>query len=133
METRYIFDDSVAPGVMEIHLNPKHQSIEVFLDKEIFFLNISDIIFIEINNRKTYVHTKDRVYQSRLHLREFIELLPDYFQQIGKSQIANSLEISAINKSFSSIPKISFRNSAKTTWVSRKYYKALIMKKRSLL
>ncbi|MGT2948945.1 LytTR family DNA-binding domain-containing protein [Streptococcus devriesei] len=118
---------------MEIHLNSKHQSVEVFSEKEIFFLNITDIIFIEINNRKTYVHTVNRVYQSRLNLRDFMELLPDYFQQIGKSQIANSLEISAINKSFSSTPKISFRNSAKTTWVSRKYYKELLMKKRSLL
>jgi len=36
METRYIFDDKVAPGVMEIHLNPKHQSVEVFLEKEIY-------------------------------------------------------------------------------------------------
>ncbi|EJN94926.1 hypothetical protein SRA_01042 [Streptococcus ratti FA-1 = DSM 20564] len=30
------------------------------------------------------MHTANKVYQSRLNLRDFLDLLPDYFQHIGQ-------------------------------------------------
>ncbi|MFC3932772.1 LytTR family DNA-binding domain-containing protein [Streptococcus dentapri] len=118
---------------MEIHVNPQHGSIEVSQGKELIFLKVAEIIFIEISDRKTFVHTRDKIYRSRLNLQECLKQLPDYFMQIGKSQIANIIEIASINKSLSSTPRITFHQSEKSTWVSRKYYKALLNKKRSLL
>lgn len=88
-------------------------------------LNPQDVLFFETDQNVIYAHTRDKAYETRYRLYELEEVLPHRFMRISKSSIANTKEISAIEKNFTSSRKTSFFNTQKVVYVSRKYYPIL--------
>ncbi len=85
-------------------------------------LKPNEILFFETDQNIIYAHTLQGAIETRYRLYELEEILPHTFMRISKSSIVNVKEISAIDQSFTSSRKISFFNSQKTVYVSRKYY-----------
>ena len=55
-------------------------------DGETFLLDVSEIIYVEAIDRKTFVYTKDGVYESGLRLYELEQQLEEYgFCRVSKS------------------------------------------------
>lgn len=55
-------------------------------DGETFLLDVSEIIYVEAVDRKTFVYTKDGVYESGLRLYELEQQLEEYgFCRVSKS------------------------------------------------
>lgn len=58
----------------------------VMRDGETFLLDVSEIIYIEAIDRKTFVYTKDGVYESGLRLYELEQQLEEFgFCRVSKS------------------------------------------------
>lgn len=95
-----------------------------FKNSREYFLKPSSILFIETENRQLQIHTIDEIYTSNERLYEIAEELPDYFLQVAKSTIVNLKQINALNKSISNC-LISFYDSPKEVYASRRYYKQL--------
>ncbi|GAA2841203.1 LytTR family DNA-binding domain-containing protein [Pediococcus damnosus] len=89
-----------------------------------YFINLDTILFIETADRRLQVHTKDNIYISKDHLYALADRLPGYFLQISKSALINLYQVNALNKSISNC-LISFQNSNKQIYASRRYYKQL--------
>ncbi|GEL15281.1 LytTR family DNA-binding domain-containing protein [Pediococcus cellicola] len=89
-----------------------------------YFLKLDQILFIETADRRLQIHTSDNIYMSKKHLYELADRLPGYFLQISKSALVNLYQINALNKSISTC-LISFHNSHKQVYASRRYYKQL--------
>ncbi|MFV2047038.1 LytTR family DNA-binding domain-containing protein [Metabacillus litoralis] len=56
----------------------------------------NDIYYIEKQERKTFIHTSNKVYQSSLSLEELLDKLPDNFVQSHRSNIVNVSQIEYI-------------------------------------
>lgn len=58
----------------------------VMQDGETFLLDVSEIIYVEAIDRKTFVYTKDGVYESGLRLYELEQQLEEFgFCRVSKS------------------------------------------------
>ncbi|KRN83190.1 response regulator [Pediococcus ethanolidurans] len=89
-----------------------------------YFLKLDNILFIETADRRLQVHTKDDIYISKNHLYKLADSLPGSFLQVSKSALVNLYQVNALTKSISNC-LISFRNSHKQIYASRRYYKQL--------
>ncbi|WP_412989297.1 LytTR family DNA-binding domain-containing protein [Pediococcus siamensis] len=89
-----------------------------------YFINYDAIIFVETADRRLQVHTVDNIYTSKKHLYELADTLPGYFLQVSKSALINLYQVNALTKSISNC-LISFRNTHKQVYASRRYYKQL--------
>lgn len=93
-----------------------------------YFIRMEDILFFETDNSIIYAHTKDSLYQTIYKLYELEQFLPFYFMRISKSAIVNLNEIFSIKRNLTASSVIEFHNTAKQVYVSRQYYKALIIR-----
>lgn len=122
---------------IEIHINKMTPEIEAWLEalnkttilgyrrgKE-YHLNVDECIFFETDLNGVYAHTKDAFFETKYKLYELEELLPKSFMRISKSGIVNMKEISALDQKLTSSRTVSFHNSQKTMYVSRKFYPLL--------
>lgn len=86
---------------------------------------IADIIFIEIVNRQTKVHTLTTCYTSYHPLQYFINLLPaTIFLQLHKSFLVNKNKISSIREVGYRSYELNFKDTTKTALMSRQQYMA---------
>ncbi|WP_228765833.1 LytTR family DNA-binding domain-containing protein [Bombilactobacillus apium] len=85
---------------------------------------MTQFLFFETDNRQVQAHTQHEIYQTRLHLYELEQLLPRSFMCISKSTILNLNAIYGIEYTVSST-RITFQETAKQVYVSRKYYQQL--------
>lgn len=99
-------------------------TIKCYHDKTEYFLKLDSILFIETADRRLQIHTADNIYTSTKHLYELADTLPGYFLQVSKSALINLYQVNALSKSISNC-LISFRNSHKQIYASRRYYKQL--------
>lgn len=97
----------------------KGQTIVIRLeDKNYISLNTSDILYIQHNNRISYIYTSDgKCFSSKLNISWFEDALPVCFLHCAKSCIVNAMEVISIN-GFEI--KLSNNNSV---WCSRQYRK----------
>lgn len=86
---------------------------------------LHDIIFFETENELVYVHTKGEHFETKYRLYELENLLPTSFCRISKSGIVNTQQITAMEKSLTSNRVLTFKDSHKIIYVSRKYYPIL--------
>lgn len=93
-------------------------------DTEIFLM-LSDILFLETENKIIYAHTCDKMLQTDYRLYELEERLPGYFMRISKSTIVNCNHIFSITRNLTASSIVAFRDSHKQVYVSRQYYKVL--------
>ncbi|WP_071130970.1 LytTR family DNA-binding domain-containing protein [Enterococcus timonensis] len=136
MSVEIILDETIPPNDIILHVHPNNphlseiyspvktpQTIAVFLNEREYFLPISEILFIETNERRLNVHTREAIYESRLPLYKMADQLPGTFMQISKSALVSLPQVSAITRSLSNC-LVSFQNSHKQIYVARRYYRA---------
>ncbi|NLW15419.1 MAG: LytTR family transcriptional regulator [Erysipelothrix sp.] len=84
-----------------------------------------DILFFETDLEIVYAHTLTGIYETKYRLYELEEALPRFFIRISKSSIINTKEVSSVDMAITSSRAVSFYDSKKKVYVSRKYYPLL--------
>lgn len=102
-------------------LNHFKPSSRIFLydEEKIIPVDISDIFYFEVINRKCYAHLKDNVYECKLKLYEADELLD--FVQIAKSVVVNLNYIDYITPEFSGNFSLFLKGKSDILTLSRKF------------
>ncbi len=88
------------------------------------FVPLADILFFETAGSHVSAHTKDAMYDTALTLTELANRLPYNFIRVSKSGILNARQVSTIARNLTGASEVTFKDSAKRTYVSRAYYKA---------
>ena len=105
-------------------LTGKQQLICYKEDTE-YYLSLDEILFFETEAKEVWVHTTDKMYQTRYKLYELEELLPGHFMRVSKSTILNTNRIYSITRNLTASSVVEFMGSHKQVYVSRYYYKPL--------
>lgn len=93
----------------------------VVKDGETFFVDVADIYYIESVDRKTFVYTKNDVYESKLRLYEMEErLCAGGFFRAGKSCIIQISYIRSLKTDIDRKIRVTLENGEKLM-VSRQY------------
>ena len=90
-----------------------------------YYIPKDELLFFETYDGKVYAHSRDRMFQTEYRLFELEEIMPFYFVRISKSVIANIKRISSLKRELTGNGQITFRDSDKTAYFSRAYYKLL--------
>lgn len=100
------------------HFNP---SSKLFLydDEKIIPVDIKNIYYFEVVNRKCYAHLKNEVYEAKLKLYEADEL--SGFVQIAKSVVVNLDYIDYITPEFSGNFSLTLKGKTSVLTLSRKF------------
>ncbi len=93
-------------------------STECYVKKE-------DILYFESAGGRMYAHTADRIYTTPHKLFELEELMPACFVRISRSAIANLKRTAAVRRELVGNGELFFRESEKSVWFSRAYYKLM--------
>ncbi len=90
-----------------------------------YYLDLNDVLFFETEGDKVYGHTSEEIYIIKYRLYELEEILPGYFLRISKSAILNVNRIFSIDRNLASSSLVSFQNTHKKVYISRRYLKPL--------
>ena len=72
-------------------------------DQRQYEIAVSDIFYIESVDNKTFLYTKDRVYETKQKLYELEKMLiQKHFLRVSKSTLLNLMKISAIKPALNS-------------------------------
>ncbi len=89
------------------------------------YVPISQILFFESNGGKIYAHTAGQVCTTEYKLFELENILPKTFARVSKSAIVNIMLISSLQREYVGNGKLTFKNTDKSIYFSRAYYKIL--------
>lgn len=90
-----------------------------------YYFPLEEVLFFETDADGVSAHTARDMYRIKYRLYELEELLPGYFLRISKSAILNTRKIFAIDRNLSAASLVSFQDTHKQVYVSRRYYKPL--------
>lgn len=90
-----------------------------------YYLSLDEILFFETDGGNIQVHTQKDVYKTGYKLYELEELLPGHFMRVSKSAILNINQIYSITRNLSASSIVEFKDTYKTVFISRHYYKPL--------
>ena len=111
MLTKITKIDGNKPELVEIHchsVNDEVREIVAFvksrqgqltgsIDDRQYEIPVTDIYYIESVDNKTFLYTKDAVYETKQKLYELEELLREkYFLRVSKSLLLNLMKVQAI-------------------------------------
>ena len=99
--------------------------ITFFKDNQEFYFPVEDILFFETEGERIYAHTEKDSYRVKYRLYELEEKLPNYFVRASKSAVINSRMVYSITKNITASSLVTFKNTYKHVYVSRKYYNKL--------
>ena len=72
-------------------------------DERQYEIAVSDVFFIEAVDNKTFIYTKNKVYETRQKLYELEEILKEKrFLRVSKSTLLNLMKVSAIKPALNS-------------------------------
>jgi DNA-binding LytR/AlgR family response regulator len=92
---------------------------------EIYFLDYKDVIYFDTADRKTFIYTIDKVYETSLKLYQLEEILHDTsFIRASKNMILNIKKINSIAHTFSGKMTATLVNGEKAE-ISRNYVQLL--------
>ena len=93
-------------------------------EEEQFIVDSEEIVFFEVCDGRTYAHTRQDTYESKLKLYEIRELLAAQpFVQINKSVLVNINFVKSIQAEFSGNYRLRLKNRSEQLTISRKYFK----------
>lgn len=95
------------------------------LDGKEYRLRLEELLFFETNNDIVYAHTATRAFEMKERLYELEKILPRQFMRISKSTILHIPKLDGIERGISGPSRITFRDTEKDVYVSRKYYPLL--------
>lgn len=93
----------------------------VVKDKDsVHFLNYSDILFFEMNDKQLHIHTKDGLFKSHESLKKALVRLPEHFIRVHSSYIVNFNNVLNILNTGNRNYRINFNDYSKYAMMSRK-------------
>lgn len=112
--------ENITPEIEKVisALNLIDKQLAVKKGSEYFLINISDIFYIEVVDKKTFVYTRDNYYETDLKLYELEEQYE--FFRASKSCIINLKYINSLKADFDRKIKVTMENNEKLI-VSRQY------------
>ncbi|MDV7757312.1 LytTR family DNA-binding domain-containing protein [Liquorilactobacillus mali] len=114
--------DDVKKLYEEISRKIINKRIKLFQGATEFYINSSNILFFETDERIVNAHTRSDLFETHLRLYELENLLPQNFMRISKSAIINLDEVYTLTRSLTG-NLIAFHESYKQVYVSRRYFK----------
>ena len=117
MQTKITRIERNKPELLEIHchcISDEVREIIAFVksrqgqltgtaDERQYEIAVSDIFYIEAVDNKTFLYTKDKVYETRQKLYELEEMLQQkHFLRVSKSTLLNLMKVSAIKPALNS-------------------------------
>ncbi|WHH58636.1 LytTR family DNA-binding domain-containing protein [Petroclostridium sp. X23] len=119
-------DDSILSLISRLKM--QNEKIIGVINEKTFVLDPKDILYFESVDKKSFIYTKDEVYESSLRLYEIEKILQmQGFIRATKSTIINISKIKSIKTEFNSTLTVEMENHEKLA-VSRQY--APILKER---
>ena len=110
---------------IEAFVKSRQGSLTGTLDAKQYEIAVTDIYYIESVDGKTFLYTKDRLYETGYRLYELEELLKaKHFLRISKPMLVNLMKIQSIQPAFNG-RFLAVLNSGEKIVISRKYVKAL--------
>jgi two-component system, LytTR family, response regulator len=98
--------------------NTTVQRISIKSNNRLIYLTTDDILFIEVESRKTIVNTHMNSYETTDTLQEFETRLPDYFYKTHRSYLVNLKKITLIEPSGETF-LAHFKHSSKVAHISK--------------
>lgn len=139
MQTKVTITDRSKPELLEIHchsISDEVREIVAFVksrqgqltgtaDDRQYEIAVSDIFYIEAVDNKTFLYTKNKVYETKQKLYELENMLREkHFLRVSKSTLLNLMKVSAIRPALNSrFTAVLF--SGEQVVISRKYVPAL--------
>lgn len=112
--------ENITPEIEKVisALNLIDKQLAVKKGAEYFLINITDVFYIEVVDKKTFVYTRDNYYETDLKLYELEEHYE--FFRASKSCIINLKYINSLKSDFDRKIKVTMENNEKLI-VSRQY------------
>lgn len=102
---------------------PEELSIEVHFGQEVRMVPLDSILFIETYKRRTLIHTYNEEIHSNLTLSECLDKLKgSHFHKTSRSYVTNVAKVESIAPESRTSYVVSFRNSDKVAYLSKKNY-----------
>ena len=98
--------------------------LEVEKDNVSYYLKLSEILFFETDSKLVMAHTKNEAFKVNYKLYELEGILGANFMRVAKSTIINLDQIYSLTRSISNC-EVTFQESYKKVYVSRRYYRAV--------
>ena len=113
--------DEIESVVAQLRLMGKNKTVTGNYNGEIYFLDYKDVIYFDTADRKTFIYTADKIYETPLKLYQLEEMLQGTsFIRAGKNMILNIRKISSIGHTFSGKMTATLVNGEKAE-ISRNY------------
>ena len=89
---------NISPAILDLLnlIKMQESSFVGYLDEKIYNLFPNDIYYMETNENKTFIYTKDEVYESKQRLYEFEEAEISHFFRVSKSVVINLSKIKTL-------------------------------------
>ena len=111
-------------SLLQVLKKPSSKKMLLFKEEEQYLVDISEIVFLEVCDNKTYAYLVQDVYETKQKLYELKEQLGSHtFVQINKSVIVNMNCIKSIQAEFSGNYRAKLKNRKESLTISRKYFK----------
>lgn len=111
MQTKLIKTAPDKPEVVEIHchavtdevreivafVKSRQGNLTGSLDERQYEIPVSEVFYIESVDNRTFIYTKDKVYETKQKLYELEELLKEkHYLRVAKSTLLNLMKVSSI-------------------------------------
>lgn len=107
------------------HIELFDKKLQAKKENELYFVPVSDVLYFETVDNRTFLYTEDSVLEVRQRLYELEMNLPDKdFIRISKSQIANINKIKALKPELNRTILATMCNGEQLS-ISRKYVRAI--------
>jgi len=94
--------EEIESVVAQLRLMGRQKTVTGDYNGEIYFLDYKDVIYFDTTDRKTFIYTAERVYETTLKLYQIEDMLKGTsFIRAGKSVIVNIIKINSIGHTFS--------------------------------
>ena len=113
--------DEIETVAAQLRLIGKQKTVTGNYNGEIYFLDYKDVIYFDTTDRKTFIYTIDKVYETPLKLYQLEDMLKGTsFIRASKSMILNIRKINSIGHTFSGKMIATLENGEKAE-ISRNY------------
>jgi len=107
--------------VAQLRLLGKSKNVTGYYNGEIYFLDYKDVIYFDTTDRKTFIYTADKIYETSLKLYQLEEMLKGTsFMRASKNMVLNIKKISSIGHTFRGKMIATLENGEKAE-ISRNY------------
>lgn len=104
------------------------KGITLYREDTEFYLPSEEVLFFETDDRKVVAHTAKELFYAKDNLSALEQTLPYQFIRASKSCIVNAAAVFSIRRGITGVSEIGFRDTKKTAFMSRSYYRSFMDK-----